>query len=450
MLKSNDIQYRSVYKLTAVAALGGLLFGYDTAVISGAIGYLQLKFELSAAMKGWAASSAIIGCIFGAMAAGSLSDRFGRKKILMVTAVLFGISAIGSAVPTNLTQFAIARFVGGLGVGAASMLSPLYITEMAPASIRGRLVSLYQLAIVLGILLIFFINLLVQGIGDESWNTEYGWRYMLGSETLPAIGFLVAILYIPESPRWLMKNGNESQARNVLLKINSIESTQHIIEEIRNTLHEQKGTLRELFSGRFKKAIFIGVILAIFSQVQGINAIMYYAPEIFKEVGNGSESAFLQTVIVGIINVIFTWVAIRWVDSQGRKKLLLLGGSLMGVSLAIVGSSFYFNWGGYILLIFILTYVAGFAGSYGPVTWVVISEIFPIKMRGLAMSVATLALWLSVYMVTQFFPILLDSAGPAVTFWIFCSMSLLAFLFVWKVVPETKEKSLEEIESDWQ
>ncbi len=450
MLKSNDIQYGSVYKLTAVAALGGLLFGYDTAVISGAIGYLQLKFELSAAMKGWAASSAIIGCIFGAIVAGSLSDRFGRKKILMVTAVLFGISAIGSAVPNNLTQFAIARFIGGLGVGAASMLSPLYITEMAPASIRGRLVSLYQLAIVLGILLIFFVNLLVQGVGDETWNIEYGWRYMLGSETFPALCFLVAILFIPESPRWLMKNGNESEARNVLLKINSPERTHQIIEEIRNTLHEQKGTLRELFSGRFKKAIFIGVILAIFSQVQGINAIMYYAPEIFKEVGNGSESAFLQTVIVGVINVIFTWVAIRWVDSQGRKKLLLLGGSLMGVSLAIVGSSFYFNWGGYILLIFILTYVAGFAGSYGPVTWVVISEIFPIKMRGLAMSVATLALWLSVYMVTQFFPILLESAGPAVTFWIFCSMSFLAFLFVWKIVPETKEKSLEEIESEWQ
>jgi SP family arabinose:H+ symporter-like MFS transporter len=448
-MSDNTYNLGQVYLLTAVAALGGLLFGYDTAVISGAIGYLSTKFDLDAAMTGWAASSAIIGCIVGAMFAGRLSDRFGRKKILILTAILFGVSAVGSALPENLTQFVIARWIGGVGVGAASMLSPLYITELAPAAIRGRLVSMYQLAIVLGILIIFFVNYLVQGLGDAQWNIDYGWRYMLGSETIPALLFLIAIFFIPESPRWLMRKGNESEARRVLAMINSPKKTDEILDEIKSTLHEQKGTLKELFQGRFRKAIFIGIFLAIFSQIQGINAIMYYAPEIFKQVGNGSDAAFLQTVIVGVINVLFTWVAIKWVDSQGRKQLLLVGGAVMGLSLLTVGSSFYFGWGGSVLLIFTLTYVAGFAASYGPVTWVIISEIFPIKMRGVAMSVATLALWVSVYLVTQFFPILLNSVGPAYTFWIFFFSALAAFVFVWRYVPETKGKTLEQIEKEW-
>ncbi len=440
---------RTVYMLTAVAALGGLLFGYDTAVISGAIGFLQTKFELTAAMKGWAASSAIIGCIFGAMVAGWASDKFGRKKVLMLTAVLFGVSAVGSAIPANLTQFAIYRFIGGLGIGAASMVSPLYITELAPAKIRGKLVSYYQLAIVLGILLIFFVNSIIQGSGDEAWNVEYGWRYMMGSEILPALLFLVSMFFVPESPRWLTKEGREKEAMAVLSSINGEAKAGEILQEVKETLHEEKGTLSELFAGRFRKAIFVGIVLSIFSQVQGINAIMYYAPEIFKAVGTGTDAAFQQTVIIGVINVLFTFVAINFVDKMGRKTLLLLGGAGMGLSLLMVGLAFHFGWTGYGLLIFILFYIACFAASYGPVTWVVISEIFPIKMRGLAMSVATFALWVAVYLVTQMFPILLDSAGPAATFWIFSGMSLLGFFFVWSQVPETKEKTLEEIEKSW-
>ena len=438
-----------VYVLTAVAALGGLLFGYDTAVISGAIGFLQEKFELTAAMKGWAASSAIIGCIFGAMFAGYMSDRFGRKKILILTAFLFGISAIGSALPNNLTQFALARFVGGLGVGAASMLSPLYITELAPAKVRGMLVSLYQLAIVIGILLIFFVNLLVQNMGDEAWNVEWGWRYMLGSETLPAILFFVAMFFVPESPRWLAKESKEEEALGILTRINGPERAKAILQEIKETLNEESGTLRELFGGRFRKAIIIGILLAFFTQLQGINAIMYYAPEIFKEVGTGTNSAFFQTVIVGVINVLFTFVAIWLVDRAGRKALLLFGGAGMGISLAITGMAFFFNWGGYVLLIFILTYVACFAASFGPVPWVILSEIFPIKLRGLAMSVATLSVWVAVYFVTQLFPILVEEIGPAYTFWIFFAVSMMAFVFVWTQIPETKEKTLEEIEQSW-
>lgn len=440
---------RTVYLLTAVAALGGLLFGYDTAVISGAIGFLKIKFQLSAAMTGWAASSAIIGCIFGAMFAGWASDRFGRKKVLLLTAILFAVSAIGAAFPSNLMQFAVFRFIGGLGIGAASMVSPLYITELAPAAIRGKLVSYYQLAIVIGILVIFFINTLIQGMGDEAWNVEYGWRLMMASGVFPAALFLIALFFVPESPRWLTKEGREDEALDILSSINGAAKAGEILREVKSTLHEEQGTLGELFTGRFRKAILVGIVLCVFSQVQGINAIMYYAPEIFKSIGTGTESAFQQTVIIGIINTLFTFVAINWVDKWGRKTLLLWGGAGMALSLFMVGLAFHFGWTGYGLLLFILMYIACFAASYGPVTWVVISEIFPIKMRGVAMSVATFALWVAVYIVTQMFPILLESAGPAPTFWIFGTMSLLAFFFVWSQVPETKGRTLEEIERTW-
>ena len=448
-INNDTTNLRTVYLLTAVAALGGLLFGYDTAVISGAIGFLKTKFQLTAAMTGWAASSAIIGCIFGALVAGWASDRFGRKKVLVLTAILFAVSAVGAAIPESLTQFAIFRFIGGLGIGAASMVSPLYITELAPAEIRGKLVSYYQLAIVIGILVIFFVNTLIQGSGDEAWNVEYGWRYMMASGVLPAALFLIALYFVPESPRWLTKEGREKEALVVLSSINGEARASEILREVKATLQEEQGTLGELFTGRFRKAIFVGIVLSVFSQVQGINAIMYYAPEIFKAVGTGTDAAFQQTVIIGIINVLFTFVAINWVDQWGRKTLLLAGGAGMGISLLMVGLAFHFGWTGYGLLLFILLYIASFAASYGPVTWVVISEIFPIKMRGVAMSVATFSLWIAVYIVTQMFPILLEQAGPAMTFWIFGVMSLLAFFFVWSQVPETKEKTLEEIEQSW-
>lgn len=446
---ADSINMRTVYLLTAVAALGGLLFGYDTAVISGAIGFLKTRFALSAAMEGWAASSAIIGCIFGAMFAGWASDRFGRKKVLILTAVLFAVSAIGAALPENLTQFAIFRFIGGLGIGAASMVSPLYITELAPAGIRGKLVSYYQLAIVIGIVVIFFVNSLIQSSGDEAWNVEYGWRYMMASGLLPALLFFVSLFFVPESPRWLTKENREPEAMKILAGINGEAKAVDIMKEVKEALKEEQGTLGELFTGRFKKAIFVGILLCIFSQVQGINAIMYYAPEIFKAVGSGTESAFQQTVIIGVINTLFTFVAINRIDRWGRKTLLLWGGAGMALSLGMVGMAFYAGWSGPGLLIFILLYIACFAASYGPVTWVMVSEIFPIKMRGVAMSVATVVLWGAVYLVTQMFPILLHGAGPAMTFWIFCGMSVLAFLFVHYYLPETKGKTLEEIEKSW-
>ena len=439
-----------VYLVTTVAALGGLLFGYDTAVIAGAIGFLQSKFELSSAMIGWAASSAIWGCLFGAMFAGYASDKLGRKKVLLATAILFSLSAIGSALPNNLTQFVTARFIGGLGVGAASMLSPLYISEIAPAKLRGMLVSLYQLAIVLGINFVYFVNLKIANVGTEAWNIEIGWRYMLGSEIIPALLFFILLFLVPESPRWLTLNGKEDEAATILEKVNGKEEGRQILNEIKETIRAEKGTLKELFATKFRRALIIGLVLALFSQITGINAIIYYAPEIFRDIGFGTDSALQQTVIIGFVNTIFTFVAIYFIDRMGRRTLLLLGLSGMIVCLLGTGLVFYFGHSSSLwTLIFILGFIASFASSLGPIPWVIMSEIFPTKIRGLAMSFATMTLWLGVVAITQFTPIMLENLGGAYTFWIFMANAVFLLIFVYKRVPETKGRTLEEIEKSW-
>tara|TARA_R110000822_G_scaffold309865_2_gene440481 strand:+ start:3924 stop:5297 length:1374 start_codon:yes stop_codon:yes gene_type:complete len=439
-----------VYLITAVAALGGLLFGYDTAVIAGAIGFLQTKFQLSSAMTGWAASSAIWGCLFGAMLAGYASDRLGRKKVLLATAVLFSFSAIGSALPNTLTQFVAARFIGGIGVGAASMLSPLYISEIAPARMRGMLVSLYQLAIVLGINFVYFVNLKIANVGTEAWNIDTGWRYMLGSEVIPALLFFILLFLVPESPRWLTLNGREEEATAILEKVNGKEKGKQILNEIKETIIAEKGTLKELFATKLRRALIIGLVLALFSQITGINAIIYYAPEIFKNIGFGTDSALQQTVIIGFVNTIFTFVAIYFIDKMGRRTLLLWGLSGMIICLLGTGLVFYLGVSSSIwTLIFILGFIASFASSLGPIPWVMMSEIFPTKIRGLAMSFATMTLWLGVVAITQFTPIMLDNLGGAYTFWIFMGNAVLLLIFVYKMVPETKGRTLEEIEKSW-
>lgn len=439
-----------IYRVSIVAALGGLLFGYDTAVIAGAIGYLQTKFELTAAITGWAASSAIWGCVLGAVVAGYFSDRFGRKKILVITAVLFAISAIGSAIPNSLTEFVIARFIGGIGVGAASMLAPLYISEIAPANLRGTLVTMYQLAIVVGINIIYFVNMKIAAAGGESWNVDMGWRYMLGSELIPAALFLLMLLFVPESPRWMTKAGKEEGALKTLEKVNGLEQAQKVLKEIKEALTEEKGTLKELFTSNYRLALIVGVVLALFSQITGINAIIYFAPEIFKSVGFGTDSALLQTVIIGSVNTVFTFVAIALIDKAGRRALLLWGVSGMAICLLGVGFMFHYevNSGPW-LLIFILGFVACFAASLGPIPWVIMSEIFPTKIRGMAMSIATFILWIGVVMITQLTPMLLEGAGGAVTFWIFMVNAIILVLFTYKMIPETKGKTLEEIEHAW-
>ena len=447
---SESVTSGFVIKVSIVAALGGLLFGYDTAVIAGVIGFLQTKFQLSTAMMGWAASSAIWGCVFGAMGAGYLSDMIGRKKVLIITAILFIISSLGAAIPANLTQFVFARFIGGLGIGAASMLSPLYISEIAPAKIRGTLVSLYQLAIVIGINLIYFVNFKIAEQGDEAWNVEWGWRYMLGSGLIPAFLFLILLFLVPESPRWLIKKKRDDEAFDTLEKVNGREKALEVVAEIKLALAHETGTLSELFSPGLRMALMVGVVLALFSQITGINAIIYYAPEIFKSIGFGAESAFLQTVIIGVTNTVFTFVAIWLIDRAGRRTLLLWGVSGMAICLAGIGTCFYFDltqgpW----LLVFIFGYMACFASSLGPIPWVLISEIYPTKTRGLAMSFCTLVLWIGVIFITQFTPMLLENIGGAFTFWIFMLNAIILFVFIWAKIPETKQRTLEEIEQSW-
>ncbi|MBL7757278.1 MAG: sugar porter family MFS transporter [Chitinophagaceae bacterium] len=439
-----------IYQCTLVAAIGGLLFGYDTAVVAGAIGFIQEKYQLSAAMTGWAASCALIGCMIGAMVAGGLSDKLGRRKVLMISAWAFAISSVGIMIPMGLTSFIIFRMIGGIGIGIASILSPMYISEIAPASIRGRLISIYQLGIVIGILLIYFVNAAIAGLHDHSWNVESGWRWMFGSGILPSIVFIVLLLRAPESPRWLAAQNNWTGAGDILRKINGEDKAREELEAIRVSLNEKQAAFGELLRPGLRTALIIGIVLSVFSQVTGINVIMYYAPEIFKATGDGSSSALTQTVWVGGINTLMTLVAIKYVDKLGRKKLLLIGAAGMAICLALVGLAFYQQaTTGYWVLAGILLYISFFAISLGPLTFVVVAEIFPNQIRGRAMGVAIFFLWLSVYIVSQTFPMLLDAIGTAYTFWIYMVMSVLAFLFIWRSVPETKGKSLEEIQQMW-
>ncbi len=439
-----------VYQCTIVAAVGGLLFGYDTAVVAGAIGFIQKKYDLSAAMVGWVASCALIGCMVGAMFAGPLSDRIGRKKMLMISGFAFAISSLGIMLPMDLNGFIVFRFIGGVGIGIASMLAPMYISEIAPAAIRGRLISIYQLGIVIGILLIYFVNAAIAGLYDEAWNVETGWRWMFGSGLLPSIIFIALLFIVPESPRWLAQENRWKEAEDILVKVNGRVQAESEMQNIREALETHQVPFSRLLKPGLRTALFIGIILAVLSQVTGINVIMYYAPEIFKATGDGSSSALFQTVLVGGINVLMTIVAIRYVDKLGRKKLLLIGSAGMAVCLAMIGLAFYTNnMEGYWVLIGILLYISFFAISLGPLTFVVVAEIFPTNIRGRAMSVVIFFLWVSVYIVSQTFPMLLESIGSAYTFWIYMVMSVICWFFVYIQIPETKGKTLEEIEEMW-
>lgn len=436
-----------VYLIALVAALGGLLFGYDTAVISGAIGFLETRFDLNPMMKGWTASSAIVGCIIGACFAGILSDWLGRKKVMILSAVLLIISAVGSAIPRDLTEFIIARIIGGVGVGAASMLSPLYIAEVAPAQIRGRLVSLNQLAVVSGALTVYFVNAIIAHAGDNDWNVAYGWRWMFGSEMLPAVLFISLLFFIPESPRWLLKEGRDSRALDILSRVGGGQHARVQIRKIKEVISHEKGSIFELFERGFRLALVVGIGLALISQITGMNVISYYAPEIFKDAGLKTADAIGVTVIVGAINLAATILALWVIDKIGRKPLLLMGTATMGFSLAFL--AVVLHTGNIILVLcFILVYVAAFAVTLGPVVWVLIAEIFPTRIRGRAMSIATVFLWGACFAVSQTFPVLMDLLSERI-FLVYAGVCLFSFSFIWSFVPETKGKSLEEIEESW-
>jgi len=429
-----------------VASTGGLLFGFDTAVISGTVGFFTAEFKLTAALQGWVASSALIGCMAGAAIAGELSDRFGRRRILFLAAIFFTVSAVWCGLAGSVTPLVWARIIGGVGIGIASILSPLYIAEVSPPHLRGRLVALQQLAIVCGILLAYFTNSLI--LGTELADPAK-WRWMFAVEAFPALLFLFLLMAVPESPRWLTKMNRVDEARAILVRVLGVEETRRELQDIQAAIAEESGTWKELFQPGLRRAIIIGIALATLQQITGINAILYYAPEIFKSAGSAASSAFSDAVWIGLANLVFTLVAMTLVDRFGRKWLLIIGTIGMGLMLTLVGTGFQQEWTGLKLLIPIVSYVACFALSQGVVMWVIISEIFPTRSRGRAMSICVVILWAACYLVSQTFPMLLEAVGAPLTFWSYAVMCVVSVVFVWVYVPETKGRTLEEIERSW-
>ncbi|MDO8930552.1 MAG: sugar porter family MFS transporter, partial [Bacteroidota bacterium] len=431
-----------VILISVVAALGGLLFGFDTAVISGTINFIQPYFGLSEAGLGWTVSSLLFGCIAGVFMAGKAGDHYGRKKVLMVAALLFFISAVGSASAHSLVFFLVARILGGLAVGVASILSPMYIAELAPAKYRGTLVSLNQLAIVIGILVAFFSNYLLVDTGENNW------RWMLLVMAAPAVLLFFSLFLVPESPRWLVAQGRSMEALNVLMKTSGKENAVDELFEITSTLDVlDESKFSDLLAPKIKPLLFIGIILAVFQQITGINTIMYYAPKIFANVGQSNDSALFQTILIGGTNLIFTLVAMVLIDRLGRKLLIIIGSTGMMLTLAGLSALYFTNQtSGVLVLVFILGYIAFFAASLGPALWVVAAELFPNRLRSKGMSIAIVSLWIACTVVTIVFPIMLEKLSGGITFLIFALICLANLLYVLKYVPETKGKTLEELE----
>ena len=432
----------------SVSALGGLLFGYDNIVISGAIGFLSQLFHLDAGGIGWAAGCALVGCIAGCAAAGPVADYLGKKKGLALCALCFAFSSVGMLYAANLHQFVLWRLIGGLGIGAASVISPNYIAEIAPTRVRGRCVTLYQLGIVAGILASVFVNMLIQRMGDEAWNINTGWRWMFLAGIVPAILFGMMILPAVESPRWLMKMGRRAQAVDVLAKMNGRGAALREAAEIENALVTEEGHISELFTA-FRRPLLLGIMLAGLQQISGITPIFSFLPEIFRTAGTATGDAFFQSVLVSLINLLFTLFALWLIDRAGRKTLILTGTGVQFLSLVLVGWLYHIHGSGLAVLIFVMSFVAGHAFGNGVACWVIISEIYPTKVRGRGMSIATTALWLVGYLGNQLFPIMQKHFGSDGTFWVFSAGALLTVVLVGWLIPETKGRSLEEITRLW-
>lgn len=448
-------QPANVLHLTLVVALGGLLFGYDTAVISGATEALQTYFSLDAAELGFAASSALIGCVIGAIFAGGLSARYGRRGALIIAALLFLISAIGSAIPENYWVFILYRVLGGVGVGIASMVSPMYIAEVAPPQRRGSLVSCNQFAIIFGMLVVYFVNYGIALSGSEVWLNTMGWRLMFGSEVVPAGIFLLLLFTVPETPRWLAMQGRYEEARTLLTAVNKGADTESQWQDIHASL--QENSTGGIVSKGLLGVLVIGIMLSVLQQVTGINVFLYYAPTILKGFSESSmDIALLQTILVGAVNLTFTVIAIFTVDRFGRRPLMMIGAGIMAISMLAIGTAAYMNAIGGYLLVFVLAYIAAFALSLGPVTWVLLSEIFPNSVRSKALSIAVFAQWFANFVVSQTFPMMNDHSSwlyqtynGGFPFWLYGVMGIFTVYFVYRWVPETKGKSLEQLESVW-
>ena len=431
--------------ITGVAALGGLLFGYDTAVISGAIGLLKDHFVLSAAATGWAASSALAGCVLGAAGAGKGSDIYGRHRMLLLSGACFLVSAIGTALASNFTLFIVFRIVGGLGIGAASVASPLYIGESAPARWRGRLVALNQLAIVFGMLLIYMVNYRIHLSGTLAWNQNVGWRWMFASGIVPSALLLGLLFVVPETARFLLMQGRREEAEQVASRTGA-----DTFLEILEAETPQVSTTKQM-----RRVLTVGLVLAVLQQVTGINVFLYYAPIIFNRVSHSGNASLRETVLLGAVNVLFTILAMALVDRAGRKPLLLFGSLGMTICLAAMGWAIMHESSSAWLLLFVLAYIACFAFSVGPVTWIVLSEIFPSEFRARAMAICTAVLWIANFVVSQTFPMLDENHtlvahfGHGFPFFLYAGFCIVEMCFVWHSLPETKNRSLEEISNWW-
>ena len=461
----STINFGYLIFLSVVAALGGFLFGYDTAVISGTIAQVTQLFQLDTLQQGWYVGCALVGSIVGVLFAGILSDKLGRKLTMVISAVLFSTSALGCALSADFTQLVVYRIIGGVGIGVVSIVSPLYISELAVAQYRGRLVSLYQLAVTVGFLGAYLVNYQLLAWAESGTQLSVDWlnkvfitevwRGMLGMETLPAILFFIIIFFIPESPRWLIVRGKELKAINILEKIyNSITEAKSQLKETKSVLtSETRSEWSLLMKPGIFKAVIIGVCIAILGQFMGVNAVLYYGPSIFENAGlSGGDSLFYQ-VLVGLVNTLTTVLALVIIDKVGRKKLVYYGVSGMVLSLVLIGLYFLFGdslgVSSLFLLVFFLFYVFCCAVSICAVVFVLLSEMYPTKVRGLAMSIAGFALWIGTYLIGQLTPWMLQNLTPAGTFFLFALMCVPYMLIVWKLVPETTGKSLEEIERYW-
>lgn len=443
--------------ISLVSAMGGLLFGYDWVVIGGAKIFYEPFFGLegSAALRGWAMSSALIGCLAGALLAGSWSDRYGRKKMLIIASVLFVVSAIGTGASDSFLWFIIYRIVGGFGIGIASNISPIYIAEVSPASVRGKFVSLNQLTVVLGILSAQLANWQIGNYytgGSETLSAEsieQAWRWMFWVELIPAGIFFLLSFLIPESPRWLATNGKESSARQIFTRIGGSEYAENALAEIRAIASkEEKGNWHTLLQPGVRKVLVIGVVLAIFQQWCGINVIFNYAHEIFSAAGYAVSDVLMNIVVTGVTNVIFTFVAIYTVDKWGRRALMFVGSAGLALIYAAMGTCYFLGVSGLPMLLLVVLAIACYAMSLAPVVWVVLSEIFPTRIRGAAMALSTFFLWTACFLLTYTFPLLNEWLGASGTFWIYGGICLAGFLFIRSQLPETKGKSLEEIEKE--
>ena len=462
MLAADETSFniRWIWTISLVAALGGLLFGYDYVVIGGAKPFYEKYFHLTTPLEvGWAMSSALIGCLGGAILSGALADRLGRKRLLVLAGLIFVLSSIGTALAGSFTIFVLNRVAGGVGIGLASNLSPLYIAEIAPASMRGKLVSINQLTIVIGILLAQVINwLIAEPVAPDataeqilaSWNGQVAWRWMFGVTAIPAACFFLAMFFVPESPRWLARAGRQQQCEQILSSVGGEAYARSALAEIRKTLADEPNAsrvgVRELFDSRIRPAVVIGVALAVFQQWCAVNVIFNYAEEIFSSAGYGISDILLNIMITGLVNLVFTFVAMGTVDRLGRRPLMLVGSAGLAVIYVLIGLSYAMHFQGTNVLLLVVAAIAFYSCTLAPVTWVVLSEIFPNRVRGTAMALAVFALWLGCFTLTYSFPLLNHAFGPAGTFWTYAAICVLGFVFIFLRLPETKGKTLEEIE----